>query len=102
VDRAADLTDCNKGPTGDLCLLAPIDLDINGKPVEGADAATWSGTLPDGTADSPNCANWTSNSNNDQGSGGGAGLLDKEWTTGVQGSCDQGRRLICFLFQSSG
>jgi hypothetical protein len=97
VDRAADLTDCNKGPTGDLCLLAPIDLDITGKEVA---ESTWSGTLPDGTADTPNCADWTSNSNNDQGSGGGTGLLDKEWTTGVQGSCDQGRRLICFLLQS--
>ena len=45
----ADLANCTKGTSGTDCLLAQIDLDINGKEV---DAQTWTGTLPDGTSDS--------------------------------------------------
>jgi hypothetical protein len=93
----ADLANCTTGPTGDLCLLASIDLDITGNEVA---AQTWTGTSTDGTADSPNCDDWTSNSANDQGSGGVTLELDAQWTTGFQGSCDQRRRLICFHIRS--
>ena len=68
AEDVADLTFCTKGPTGDLCLLAPIDLDVNGKEV---DEQTWTGTLADGTSDTQNCNDWTSNSGSGTGSGGG-------------------------------
>ena len=93
----ADLADCTKGPSGTDCLGAQIDLDINGKEV---DDRAWTGTLPDGTSDSPNCNDWTSASASDTGSGGLTFELDAEWTTEALGSCAQPRRLICFHIQS--
>ena len=46
----ADLADCTKGgPSGTDCLLAPIDLDVSGNPVQ--EDQTWTGTLPNGTLD---------------------------------------------------
>jgi hypothetical protein len=96
AQNVADLANCTKGPSGTDCLLAQIDLDISGKEV---DALTWSGTLPDGTADSPNCSDWTSNSASDEGGGGLTDNIDAGWSTGVQGSCDQRRHLICFHFE---
>jgi hypothetical protein len=97
-----DLTACTKGPGTD-CLRATIDFDINGIELVPGER-TWTGTSTDGTADSPNCNNWTSNSANDQGSGGNTPFIDAGWTTEAQGqgpgSCDQRRRLICFHIQS--
>jgi hypothetical protein len=96
ADHAADLTDCSKGLTGTDCLLGSIDLDITGNEVE---EPTWTGTRPEGTADSPNCDDWTSNSADDQGNGGVTPFLGAQWTTDNAGSCAQRRRLICFQIQ---
>jgi hypothetical protein len=64
------------------------------------DDRAWTGTLPDGTSDTPNCNDWTSASASDTGSGGLTFELDAEWTTEALGSCAQPRRLICFHIQS--
>jgi hypothetical protein len=101
AQSVADLANCTKGQSGTDCLLGPIMHTVDGNEFINP---TWTGTLPDGTADSPNCNDWTSNSANDHGSGGFALDVDAGWTTtgDPPGTCDQLRRLLCFYFQSSG
>jgi hypothetical protein len=83
-------------------LQVPIDRDVHGIQVRHGDQ-TWTGTLPDGTADTghPNCSGWGSNSASDEGSGGFVGGLGLLWTFGSFELCDETGHLICFLLDVS-
>jgi hypothetical protein len=79
-----------------LNLQAPIDRDVHGIQVDPG-TLTWTGTLPDGTANFPNCSDWDSNSASDEGSGGSVGELGPGWTFAGFFTCDEIGHLICFL-----
>ena len=79
-----------------LNLQAPIDRDVHGIQVDPG-TLTWTGTLPDGTANFPNCSGWDSNSASDEGSGGSVGELGPGWTFAGFFTCDEIGHLICFL-----
>ena len=96
--NVADLANCTKGPGDRFCLLGMIDRDVNGREVKPG-TQTWTGTLPDGTADTPNCNNWTSKSASDEGSGGLTLAIDAGWTTGFQHPCNQFHHLICLQIE---
>jgi hypothetical protein len=90
----ADLANCTKGG-GNACLLAPIDKDLNGQPIQPG-TLTWTGTQPNGTAaGAPNCDDWLSGSPGASGNGGTVNGVDPGWTTGSTGACNQLRYLIC-------
>ena len=67
------LSSCDQ--SGDACLQAPINKDVQGNPVTD-DNFAWTGTFPDGTTgggEAQDCNAWTSDSASDNGDGGNTG-----------------------------
>jgi cysteine-rich repeat protein len=82
-----------EGLTGGT-LLAPINIDIQGKINE---AAVWTNTLPNGTPDPKNlhCSNWTSNGGTS--TLGDSSATNGQWTAAASGQgCLGGAGLYCF------
>lgn len=75
-------------------LSKPISTDQNN---DGASGAVWTGTGTDGKATSPNCGDWSTQSDTQSGTQGSAAAVDKNWTAKDQPStCDNDARLYCF------
>lgn len=83
-------------------LLAPIDHDEDGTPVDGMNGdvcdqsgAVWTGTQADGDGTSQQCNDWQ----NDGGALGSYGVYtatDPHWTEACVGNCNLAARLYCF------
>ena len=93
------LSSCDQ--SGDACLQAPIDKDVQGNPVID-DNFAWTGTFPDGTTgggEAQDCNAWTSDSASDNGDGGNTGQTSYGWTLGSQDSCSASHHVYCIQFE---
>lgn len=93
------LSSCNQ--SGNACLQAPINKDVQGNLVTD-DNFAWTGTFPDGTTgggEAQDCNDWTSDSASANGDGGNTGQTSFGWTLGAQDSCSASHHVYCIQFE---
>ena len=101
--RRSDGAEVAQGSAGLLGgqLLAPIDHDEFGMPVQGGDDCedpahlVWTGTLANGTADTETCKGWGSESDLDLGQVGRLNATDDAWTAACHLDCSSMTRMYC-------
>jgi hypothetical protein len=77
-------------------LLAPISINEHGYEACGSGHSVWTGTRADGTWDSENCLDWTTDSDTYRGANGSACSTDRWSYSDNDYNCDEELVFFCF------